>query len=77
MSKIEFIESYIKFDDGDYQWNDNHGELIRCKDCKYFELDHFDNVNGIPLITAHECCTKWGDGCKTSENGYCFMAEKR
>ena len=30
---IEFIESYRKIDDGDYQWNDNHGELIRCKDC--------------------------------------------
>ena len=25
MTKIEFIESYIKPDDGgDYQWNDNH-----------------------------------------------------
>ena len=33
--KIEFIESYIKDGNGDYQWNDNHGELIRCKDCKH------------------------------------------
>ena len=32
---VEFIESYIKIGNGDYQWNDNHGELIRCKDCKY------------------------------------------
>jgi len=32
--KVEFIESYIKIGNGDYQWNDNHGELIRCKDCK-------------------------------------------
>lgn len=34
--KIEFIESYIKGVRGnaDYQWNDNHGVLIRCKDCK-------------------------------------------
>ena len=31
--KVEFIESYIKHGNGDYQWNDNHGELIRCKDC--------------------------------------------
>ena len=30
--KVEFIESYIKVGN-DYQWNDNHGELIRCKDC--------------------------------------------
>ena len=32
--KVEFIESYIKVGN-DYQWNDNHGELIRCKDCKH------------------------------------------
>ena len=36
MEKVEFIESYIKIGNGDYQWNDNHGELIRCKDCKWF-----------------------------------------
>ena len=34
--KVEFIESYIKFEDSDYKWNDNHGELIRCKDCKWW-----------------------------------------
>ena len=35
--KVEFIESYIKGVNGsaDYQWNDNHGELIRCKNCKW------------------------------------------
>ena len=33
--KIEFIESYIKVQGGDYQWSDNHGELIRCKDCEH------------------------------------------
>ena len=35
--KVEFIESYIKGVNGsaDYQWHDNHGELIRCKDCKH------------------------------------------
>lgn len=33
--KVEFIESYIKIGNSDYKWNDNHGELIRCKDCKY------------------------------------------
>ena len=36
MEKVEFIESYIKIGNGDYQWNDNHGELIRCKDCKHY-----------------------------------------
>lgn len=34
---IEFIESYWTGGElgADYQWNDNHGELIRCKDCKW------------------------------------------
>ena len=36
--KVEFIESYIKHGNGDYQWNDNHGELIRCKDCKHARI---------------------------------------
>ena len=48
-----------------------------CKACKYFEYDSFAKVNGIPLIVAHEICSKWGDGCKTRENGYCFLFENR
>ena len=52
-------------------------EIVRCKDCKYFELDHFDRINGIPLITAHEVCTKWSGGSKTSKDGFCFMGERR
>ena len=51
-------------------------EMIRCKDCKYFEYDSVAKVDGIPLIVAHEICNKWGDGCKTSEDGWCFLAEK-
>ena len=34
--KVEFIESYWTGGEygSDYKWNDNHGELVRCKDCK-------------------------------------------
>lgn len=46
-----------------------------CKDCKYFEYDSVAKVNGIPLIVAHEICSRWGDGCKTREDGYCFLFE--
>lgn len=55
------------------------GELIRCKDCKYFELDHFEKVEGfpVPIIVAHEICMKWSDGCRTSKDGWCFMGERR
>ena len=46
-----------------------------CKECKYFEYDSVAKVDGIPLIVAHEICNKWGDGCKTSEEGYCYLFE--
>ena len=52
-------------------------EIIYCKDCKHFEYDHVENVNGIPLIVAHEICMRWSDGVKTSENGYCFLGKRR
>lgn len=50
--------------------------IIRCKDCKYFHYDKPYVVYDIPVL-GHEVCDKWGDGCKTSENGFCFMAERR
>ena len=46
-----------------------------CKDCKYFEHDSVAKVDEIPLIVAHEICKRWGDGCKTKEDGYCFLYE--
>ena len=47
----------------------------KCKNCKYFEYDSVAKVDGIPLIVAHEICNKWGNGCKTSEDGYCYLFE--
>ena len=46
-----------------------------CKDCIYFEYDSVAKVDGEPLIVAHEICSRWGDGCKTREDGYCFLYE--
>lgn len=69
--KVEFIESYIKVQGGDYQWSDNHGELIRCKDC----------VHWIPgIITDKDDfiqprCKRNGGGW--SSDDYCSCAEKR
>lgn len=48
---VEFIESYIKIGNGDYKWNDNHGELIRCKDCKHYK-PYTGRVSGNMF---HEC----------------------
>ena len=52
-------------------------ELIRCKDCKYFDLNHVENVSGIPLIVAHEICMFWGEGCRTKSDGYCAFGERK
>ena len=54
-------------------------EIIRCKDCIHFEYDSYAKIDGIstPIIVAHEICNAWGNGCKTSENGYCFLAIKK
>lgn len=56
-------------------------EIVRCEDCKYFEIkDFWGEFNGIPVLGASDqpTCTKWGDGdCKTSPDGYCFLAERR
>lgn len=52
-------------------------KIGHCKNCKYFEYDSVAKVDGIPLIVAHEVCNKWGDGCKTKEDGYCFLFEPK
>ena len=57
-------------------------QIIRCKDCKYFEIkDWWKNVDGHVILFADQCptCTKWsnGDGCMTKEDGYCFLAERK
>jgi hypothetical protein len=51
MKTVEFIESYrVPEDGGDYLWNDNHGRLIRCKDCKYRDADDFCTGRGYPNV---------------------------
>ena len=41
MKKVEMIISYIT-DGTDYEYHDNHGVLIRCKDCKYFASRNYE-----------------------------------
>ena len=50
-------------------------KVVQCKECKHFELDSMDMINGILLIVAHEICSFWGNGCKTEPEGYCFAGE--
>ena len=49
--------------------------VVRCKNCKHYEEDHFATLNGIPIITAHNICTFWGKGCLTKADGFCFAGE--
>jgi len=55
--KVEFIESYWTGGEhgSDYQWNDNHGELIRCKDCKHVCM--CDATEMFPDIPVYAKCT--------------------
>ena len=60
--RVEFIESYIKIGNGDYKWNDNHGELIRCKECERHGLSS---------------CPMCSNGIfKTADNWYCADGER-
>lgn len=63
--KVEFIESYIKVGN-DYQWNDNHGELIRCKDCR----------NNPSTTVGWIACPMTGAGTR-KPNDFCSYAEPK
>ena len=53
-------------------------DIVTCGECKYFNLNEWDEtISGVPIIVAHEICHKWGNGCKTDSNGFCFMGERR
>lgn len=66
--KVEFIESYWTGGEhgSDYVWNNNHGELIRCKDCKYKECE---GRNGFIVcdITGESHQPNWF--CADGESG--------
>lgn len=59
--KVEFIESYIKIGNGNYEWSDNHGELIRCKDCVHWDKGHSEECENTDSICFHNgwCEPDW------------------
>lgn len=76
--KVEFIESYIKVGN-DYQWNDNHGELIRCKDCKFYEVAEL-NYDGTPdkRCKPSICANGWYEyAVERDPNWFCADAEPK
>ena len=67
--RIEFIESYRKIGN-DYQWSDNHGELVRCKDCKH--SDHGTDEEGKRFLKCLGIC--YGG---TTPDWFCAEGERR
>ena len=67
--KIEFIESYWTGGEygADYVWNDNHGELIRCMDCRHW-IPYNDKF-------SQSRCERNGGGWFADE--FCSNAERR
>lgn len=68
---IELIDKYRieqvcggDYDPPSYIWEDNTGEVIRCKDCKYYDKLNYD----IPQ------CENLDD---PSPDDYCSRGEKR
>lgn len=62
MKHIEMIIDYI-VDGEDFQYNDNHGVLIRCRDCKY-RLNHYCHHEDTYGLYVHM-------------DGYCSRGERR
>lgn len=68
--KVEFIESYIKVQGGDYQWSDNHGYLTRCRDCAFFtgrkKVNWCDKINRF--VVDNDYCS-WAERIEPKEGG--------
>lgn len=59
--KVEFIESYWTGGEygSDYRWNDNHGELVRCKDCKHWDAKKNECHNINSYMQYRPCFKDW------------------
>lgn len=54
----EMIVEYLVDKDGNYEYFDNHGTLIRCKDCKYYNYRMFEcilQINSRNISETHYC----------------------
>ena len=43
IERIETIEAHIRKDGGEFSWESTTGELIRCKDCKHYDVGENDS----------------------------------
>lgn len=60
--RIEFIEEYIRTEHNpDWQYNDNHGVLVRCKNCKHYNTSSCADGFGWCERSGHDhgCTDDW------------------
>lgn len=75
METVEFIESYKRVGN-DYQWNDNHGELIRCRDCKYYNNDGLE-LKDIGWCELNSKIYPSGEWDMWDEDDFCSRGERK
>ena len=70
--KVEMIESYWTGGEygSDYVLNDNHGELIRCRDCK----ERYYASNRVQSERSYVCGKH---GMEVTPDWYCADGERR
>lgn len=74
--RIEMIEEYViqQSDGTDYNplsyiWTDNKGQLVRCKDCKWYQTNY--SWNG----KEHKVCAN--DESIRHDDDFCSFAERK
>ena len=67
--RVEMIESYWTGGEygSDYVWSDNHGELIRCRNCKWKKW--MDAVNEVVFCKLQNTAHVWDWFCGDGERG--------
>ena len=57
-----------------YIYNLKFDELVRCRDCKYYQEEVYEWVNDLKR-TKNTC--DWFDGCYVAPNGFCAWGERK
>ena len=52
-------------------------EVVRCRDCVHYWKDYWANIDGVPVIAAHDICDFWGRGCKTDPDAFCSHGKRK
>ena len=73
MTHIEMIIDYI-IDGTDFQYNDNHGVLVRCKDCRH--ASSWTDTDGTKGYQCEVNFDHMGYGKEVDANDFCSYGER-